>query len=160
MMIRSTRNWLQTDQILAGVDGPFKSLIGDHTLSGLDQIRVVVAKRPLGWILLRLTRRSSAAATDEVPASLARVQRQVEADGWTVAAQYRGWPSPTALTILVPTDERPMFGWLQRSGVIGGGRTSTLLRGLFRSSLITAVLWRVAPAQVLVIQRKTPKASS
>ena len=160
MMIRSTRNWLQTDQILTGVDGPFKSLIGDHTLSGLDERRVVVAKRPLGWILLRLTRRSSAAATDEVPASLARVQRQVEADGWTVAAQYRGWPSPTALTILVPTDERPMFGWLQRSGVIGGGRTSTLLRGLFRSSLITAVLWRVAPAQVLVIQRKTPKASS
>jgi len=100
MMIRSTRNWLQTDQILTGVDGPLKSLIGDQTLSGLDERRVVVAKRPLGWILLRLTRRSSAAATDKVPASLARVQRQVEADGWTVAAQYRGWPSPTALTRL------------------------------------------------------------
>jgi len=88
------------------------------------------------------------------------VRKQLEADGWTIVAQYRGWPSPGAPRILVPADGRHMFGWLQRSGVIGGGRTSVLLRRLYRSSLITAVLWRAAPAQVMIVQQKTPGESS
>ena len=78
------------------------------------------------------------------------VIRRLESRGWKVVARYRLWPNATRPRVAVPEGELRSISWLQRSGVLGGGRYIGV-RTLLRSPVLTPWISLTAGATAVLI---------
>lgn len=74
--------------------------------------------------------------------------------GFSLHARYVLWPSATRPRI-VHEPSRHAARYLQRSGVLGGGR-GPVTRFLARTLLLAPAIWWLTPAVALVVHREIP----
>jgi hypothetical protein len=81
-----------------------------------------------------------------------KLVRLVEESGVVVEALYDVWPSARSPRVVVGASGSPAFRWMQRSGILGGGRRLPV-RALARSPLFTA-LGRIASPGIAIVARR------
>lgn len=136
--------------IAVASDAGWRKALG-RDLSGVRTDRaVVVVPHILSRLVIDLIRRRRNGFDRPVPVRI--VQRYLIKRGWTLVSSYGLWPSATKPRVALPLMNRQAASWLQRSGVLGGGRYP-LVRMLMRSPLLTPFVMRTAGATALVVKR-------
>jgi hypothetical protein len=123
-----------------------------------DRVVVVVYDRALPRAVLgALARRwRRPARTPRVGVLLRTLRRQ----GVEVRSRYAIWPSVTAPRVAIEAGNYRSLRWIQRSGVLGGGGRSLVLRALARSFLFTPFAFVLAPGVALVVRVTGPSSAA
>lgn len=122
-------------------------------LSDMRSDRVVVAiEHVILRIFVDLLRRRATRTSAPIRRSI--VNRVIEERGWVVEAAYRIWPSVDRPRVALPNSNLSLAAWMQRTGVLGGGRAISI-RAAVRSRLTTPLILRTARATALVLRRRT-----
>jgi hypothetical protein len=80
-----------------------------------------------------------------------RVEDALRRSGLDVIGRYRMWP--TSRNPRVASSGARAAGWMQRSGVLGGGGNRMLMRAVARSRLVTPLVGFLAPRYGVVATR-------
>lgn len=88
-----------------------------------------------------------------VTPSTSGVRRALSADGMEVLQVYALWPSAEQVRLAVSEPSGRRLGWVQRSGVLGGGGSRIWRRALARSRLFSPFVHLLRPSVAVVARR-------